>query len=247
MSSKSETGHARNVGNLKTMVAFLESLEQAYRPANTALAIEMLKVLISESEENVKTVNAANVKYIKAVDARQQAFAPLAKLTTRIANALVSCKADKRIIDAAALLNKKISGSRTAPKKTEEQKEAMIAAGKSAKEASTSQMSFDLRIENFGKLIILLKETPQYAPNEEDLTMASLEALLDRLNAANENVGKYAGPLDIARIRRNEIMYAPDKGIPDTAKAVKSYIKSAFGATSPQYKKIGGIKFTRTQ
>jgi hypothetical protein len=31
----------------------------------------------------------------------------------------------------------------------------------------------------------------------------------------------------------------------DTALSVKQYVKSLFGATSPQYKQVSGLKFTK--
>ncbi|MDR1172140.1 MAG: hypothetical protein LBL24_06785 [Bacteroidales bacterium] len=244
MSSTSETGHARNVGNLRTLIVFVESLGEKYRPGNSIIRIDTLNNLAHLSNESIKAVNAAEVSYIKAVGSRQAAFKPLSKLASRIVNALVSSNPGKRTVDAATALNRKISG-RSLAKKAVVEKETLEAGGKPAGRASTSQMSYDMRIENFNKLILLLRETPQYAPNEEDLTVSALQNLIESLAAENNNVARYSAPLVNLRIRRNAVIYAPEAGIPDSAMAVKSYIKSIYGASSAEYKTISKLKFTR--
>jgi hypothetical protein len=42
---------------------------------------------------------------------------------------------------------------------------------------------------------------------------------------------------------RNDILYKPDTGLIDTASAAKSYIRSLFGATSPEIKQLSGLTF----
>ena len=51
-------------------------------------------------------------------------------------------------------------------------------------------------------------------------------------------------PLNNARISRNDTMYKENIGLVDVATDVKTYIKSVFGATSPQYKTVSILKFT---
>ena len=46
------------------------------------------------------------------------------------------------------------------------------------------------------------------------------------------------------RISRNNLLYKENTGLYDVALDVKNYIKSVFGATSPQYKQVSKIKFT---
>jgi hypothetical protein len=51
-------------------------------------------------------------------------------------------------------------------------------------------------------------------------------------------------PLSNARIERNKLLYSENEGLIDIANGVKSYIKSIFGAASPQYKQLTNLKFT---
>ena len=106
-------------------------------------------------------------------------------------------------------------------------------------------MSFDSRIDNFDKLIKLLTSVTLYAPNEADLKVTALTAVLNDLKAKNLAVTNAEVPLNNARISRNDILYKTNTGLVDTALDVKTYIKSVYGATSPQYKKISKIKFTK--
>ena len=139
---------------------------------------------------------------------------------------------------------RKIQGTRATAKKTEDEKKALLAEGIETKEVSSSQMSSDSRLENFDKLIQLLGSVTLYAPNEEDLKVTTLTALYNDLKTKNAAVVAATIPLSNARIARNEVLYKDLVGLHDLSLDVKTYIKSVFGATSPQYKQISGLKFT---
>ena len=42
---------------------------------------------------------------------------------------------------------------------------------------------------------------------------------------------------------RNKILYDPMTGLVQTSKEVKQYVKSIFGATSTEYRKLSSIEF----
>ena len=107
-------------------------------------------------------------------------------------------------------------------------------------------MSYDSRLDNLDKLIKLLASVPQYAPNEADLKVTALTALYNDLKAKNLAVINTEVPLNNARITRNDIMYKENIGLVDIALDIKTYIKSVYGATSPQFKQISGLKFSKT-
>ena len=44
-------------------------------------------------------------------------------------------------------------------------------------------------------------------------------------------------------IDRNQTLYNPLTGLVQTSKEVKQYVKSVFGANSPQYKQVSGLEF----
>jgi hypothetical protein len=104
-------------------------------------------------------------------------------------------------------------------------------------------MSFDNRIENFDKLIMLLSSVPFYNPNEEELKIETLKALYNQLKEKNTEVILPIVQLSNSRISRNKILYKENTGLVDIALDSKTYIKSVFGATSPQYKQVSRLYF----
>lgn len=106
-------------------------------------------------------------------------------------------------------------------------------------------MGYNDKVENLDKFISLLSSIPQYAPNEEELKVTSLSTLLDSLRAKNTDVITAEVQLSNARIARNDIQNKPLTGLVDIALDTKIYIKSVFGASSPQYKQVSKLEFKR--
>ena len=92
---------------------------------------------------------------------------------------------------------------------------------------------------------MLLSSVPLYNPNEEELKIEILKALYSQLKEKNTEVILPIVQLSNSRITRNEILYRENTGLVDIALDSKTYIKSIFGATSPQYKQISKLKFIR--
>ena len=107
-------------------------------------------------------------------------------------------------------------------------------------------MSYDNRLDNLSKLVNLLSSETGYAPNENELKVATLNTMLTTMKAKNTAVINAITALSNARIDRNKILYKEGTGLYDIAMAVKAYVKSVFGATSPEYKQVSKIKFTKT-
>ena len=149
-----------------------------------------------------------------------------------------------QVDESAMTLVRKLQGRRATPKMTDEEKKVAAEAGNEVTEISSSQMSFDSRIDNMDKLIKLLTSVTAYAPNEADLKVTALTTLLTDLKTKNTAVITAEAPLVNARIARNDVLYKVGTGVVDTSLDVKTYVKSVFGATSPQYKTISGLKFT---
>ena len=148
-----------------------------------------------------------------------------------------------QVKESAQTIVRKLQGKRASAKITEEEKKALEAEGKEVNQISVAQLSYDSRLDNFDKFITLLESIPEYKPNEEDLKVQSLKSLHTNMRALNNNAVTAGIRLSNARIARNEMMYKPLTGLVDTAYDIKIYIKSIFGATSPQYKQVTKLKF----
>ena len=244
MASTSETGHAKNVANFEKLIAETSAFGETFNPSKATLKLTALNTQLATAKAAIAAVNSAEPAYKNAVSARDAAFAPLGKLITRINNALKASDTTVQEDESALTLVRKLQGRRATAKKTGDEKKALAAEGKEVVEISSSQMSFDSRLDNFDKLIKLLSSIPAYAPNEADLKVEALTALYNDLKAKNMAVINAETPLSTARIARNEVLYKQNTGIVDISVDVKNYVKSVFGATSPQYKLISNLKFT---
>ena len=245
MASTSETGHQINVVNFDEMNTYVVGYGTVYNPSKASIKLAALQALALSAKTAIGAVNSALPAYSNAVSAREVCFDPLSKLTTRIVNALKATDTTTQVDESAQTLARKIQGSRATAKKTEAEKTAMATEGTVVTEISSSQMSYDNRLDSFDKLIKLLASIPLYAPNEADLKVTALTTYYNDLKAKNAAVVTATVPLSNARISRNDILYKTNTGVVDIAFDVKVYVKSVFGATSPQYKQLSKLKFTK--
>jgi hypothetical protein len=243
MASTSETGHAKNVANLESLITSIIALGTTYNPSKDSIKLAALQTLLNVSKDSLNTVNIAQAAYSNAVAARKDAFKPFSQLITRVYNSLKATDSTIQVDQSARTIVRKLQGRRASTKITEEEKKALEAEGKEANQISASQMSFDNRIENFDKLIMLLSSIPFYNPNEEELKIETLRALYNRLKEKNTDVILATIQLSNSRISRNKILYKENTGLVDIAFDSKTYIKSVFGATSPQYKQVSRLYF----
>jgi hypothetical protein len=245
MSSQIETGHAKNVANFSNLCSICTGYGTAYNPAKPSLSLSALNTKQLESQQTLTVVHSAFSAHKNAVAERELAFKPFSKFVTRIMNALRASESTSEIDAKAESFALKLQGKRASAKLTEEERQALAQDGNEHKEISSSQMSFDSRIDNFGKLVTFLETVPKYNPNEADLKIDALKNYLQDLKDKNAAVIEAHTALSNARILRNETLYKEDTGLVEIASDVKTYVKSLFGAGAPQYRQISGIKFQR--
>jgi hypothetical protein len=245
MASISETGHAKNVANLDELISYVLGYSKDYNPTMQSIKIDALQTLSVNAKNGINGVNAAVPAYSNAVAARDEAFSPVNKRITRVLNALKATGTLKQVADNAAAFARKIQGRRASAKKSAEEIKADAEAGKETVQISASQMSYDSRLDSLDKLIKLLSSLEAYAPNETDLKVESLTSLYTTLKQRNAAVIAATVPLRNARLTRNDILYKDLTGLVDVASDVKTYMKSVFGADSPQFRQISRLKFTR--
>lgn len=115
------------------------------------------------------------------------------------------------------------------------------------KTISTRQQSYESLTDHLAKYIELLSQEPLYIPNETELTMPGLEVKLSAMKTANADTIDSYTTWSNACIQQNQTLYNPLTGLVQTASDTKKYIKSLFGATSPQYKQISDLQFKSTK
>ena len=121
----------------------------------------------------------------------------------------------------------------------------------------------DLHFDLFAAIFYLITRYEEYLPHQKDIygryahenAIAFKENFLQlplvniwledfrNLLAKNNAVATEYTAISNARIARDKGLYSDKTGLVPIALEVKDYIKSVFGATSPEYKQVSGIKF----
>ncbi len=241
MSTINETGHAKNLANFQDLIAFCATYP-TYNPSSAALTVAGLNTKYTDARTALNGVIAAQTTFNNAVNVRMAAFNGLKPLATRIISAFEACGADAEKVKDAKTINKKLQGRRA----SEKEDPAPVNPGDPVPADNTisaSQQSYDQMMEHFARLINLLTTTAAYAPNETDINLTGLATKLGELQTANSDVSNAYAAWSNSRIARNEELYNALTGLVPVAINVKKYVKSLFGATSPQYKQVNSLKF----
>jgi hypothetical protein len=248
MASTSETGHDKNVANFENLISFCVGYGVTYNPSKNSLKVPQLQTQLASCKVNITSVTNATIAFNNATNARMAAFAGLKVLSTRLVNALDVTNASNDLVKDAKTINAKIQGSKLT--KADAGKNAKTIAidpntpvAETPKTISSSQQSYSSLIEHFAKMIALLSTEPTYLPNENELKIVTLNTQLTNLKNTNTAVINAYTTVSNSRIARNQSLYNLVNGLCATAKEVKAYVKSVFGATSPQYKQVSGIEF----
>lgn len=240
MASTSETGHAKNVANLQDLISFVTGYGATYNPTKTSLKLVQLNTLATTSQANLVDVVTKNTAYNNKVNERVIAFSNLKSLSTRLVNALETTDATPEKVKDAKGFNRKIQGKRVSITETPTDPNTPAPTV-----ISSSQQSYDQQIQHLAGLISVLQSETSFAPNETELKIVTLTAKQTDLTAKNNAVATAYTTISNSRIARNTTLYGTDTGLVDTATEVKKYIKSIYGATSPQFAQVKGIEFTK--
>lgn len=109
-----------------------------------------------------------------------------------------------------------------------------------------AQGSYVARANALADLVALLNANATlYVPGENELKIAQLQTLLLALKSQNSDVENAIQPLELARTARNETLYHPQTGLVAVALLAKKYVRSVYGARSPQALQVGAVQFTK--
>ena len=238
MASTSEVGHAKNVANFQDLIEFVTGYGTTYNPSKNALKLPQLIALKASADATLADVITINTNYNNKVNERISAFSGLKSLSTRLVNALQTTNATTETIGNAKTFNRKMQGKKASSSQTPTDPNTPAPTT-----ISTSQQSYDQLIQHLAGLTSILEAETSYTPNETDLQVATLQTKIADLTAKNTAVATAYASISNSRIARNETLYSSSTGLVETANEVKKYIKSVFGASSPQFAQVKGIQF----
>ena len=235
-----ETGHAKNVANFQDLIAFCTGYGATYNPTKTALKLPQLTTLNTSANNALADVVTKNTAYNNSVNARIATFDGFRALCTRLVNSLQTTDATGEKIADAKGFNRKIQGQRSTKVAT-----IVDPTTPAPTTISTSHQSYDQLIQHFAGLISVLQSEPTYAPNENDLKIATLTAKQADMTTKNTALATAYTAVSNSRIARDKILYKDITGLVPIATDVKKYIKAVFGASSAEYRQVKSIEFTK--
>lgn len=237
MALTSETGHAKNVANFQTLIEFVKGYGTAYNPSKQSIKLPALMALKESADTALADTLSKNINYSNKVSERQLAFSDIETLSSKLVNALEVTDASSGSISDAKSYRQKILGKRATPTKTSTNPNTP-----ESKTISVSQKSYDQLIQHLSGLKTILEAEPSYTPNETELQVTTLSAKIQDLYAKTAAVNTAYAEVSNSRIKRNKILYTAENSIYETATDVKKYIKSVFGADSPQFAQVKGLQ-----
>ncbi len=246
MATTSETGHAVNVKNFFDLINFCKGFGTQYQPSKLSIQIPSLESTYLQAKEAIDEIIRQTTAYNIAINERALLFKDNRTLSTRLINAFEMTDAPDATKKDVKGFNRKLQGKRaSAVKETNSTVEGVNA--EEPKTISSSQTSFNQQVEHLKALVALLESEPSYQPNEGELKVSTLKNLISQQNSANEQVSTAYTALSNARLLRDRVLYGEGTSLYNISLDIKKYIKAAFGASSQEYKQVGGVSITATK
>lgn len=234
-----KTGSVKTVAAFGKLVGICNDLGANYKPSKASIQLTALTTLLDQAQQSVTAVNVARTALVLAVNARREAFAGIDKLAARVTRAVAASENSPENVSDVKILKRKL-----APKR----KTAAAGILNVDKQGSTteiisrssSRLDFDGKADTFARIVQIVQRMPSYNPNEADLKVTTLTAVLTDLQAKSLAIAKAENALANARIARNKVLFGKG-GVHENGLAVKEYIRSIFGVRSEPARELGKI------
>jgi len=224
MRSTCENDHVRNLANFDALIAKIAGYGKDYKPTNAGIQLEALAIVSQNAKAAIANVEVLTSQYIHSVNLREVVFESLKIVSENIAKVLQ--------------LTTSIS---------ETEMYMLVGASKMVCNQFMSQQRYDFLLENFCKMIKLLKANPLYLPQQSDLQLPKLEDFYATLYFKNNEVKHNHALLSNACLIRSEVMYRAHNGLVALATLVKVYIKYHYGWDSMQFKQISDLTIKKAK
>lgn len=235
MASGTESGHAINVANFKTLIEKCKAIS-TWSPSNTALQIGDLDTQHTNCKNALDSLNTMVSNAKTPINQNNDLFNPLNKLVTRVVNFFDSTMASSQAKKDARGMANIIRGYNAKKPK---------GLAPDAEWVSQSHQSMVQKANKFKELIDFIASDGNYNPNEVELQIPTLTTLWTDMNNSLTNLATVLAPIDQAKASMYRLIYGSPDGLIDTAMLAKKYAKALLGAQSVEVKAISAIKFTR--
>jgi len=238
-----ETGHAKNVENWQKMIAACTGFGGDYKPSNVSIQLGSMTTLHTEVEGLMDGVQTSIVPWKNKVADRENIYTGVRPRTTQILAAFKACGAAANKVDNMKTYQRQVHGARAKAKPVDDPN----TPEDESKGNSVSHQSYVQVAESFSQMVELMAAEPLYTPNETHLQVATNTTLLASMEAANDDVINAVPAWKNSMASRNARLYDDADSIFERQKLVKEYVKSLYGASSPQYAQVKGLEFKKVK
>ena len=252
--AKSPSGQDYIVPNFAEVIEILESLGAQWNPLNDDLLIAHLKKRHAAGELVMTALRKADAFDQLTTDQRVLAYAPLNGTVRRVLATAKACKMTPSTIERVKNLKDLVDGTnvvQTAAErdKKSEKAKALLPEGTDAPETpkpqSVSQQSFEERLTNYKILLTLLETAGDYRTNEDDLTLAALNAYAASLAAANKATKDADNAWGTKRSERDRILMGATDSIYADVTDIKTELMRIEKGKGENYKKVAAFIFSK--
>lgn len=224
MRSTCENDHIRNLANFDALIAKIVGFGKQYKPSNGSIQLEALSIVSQNAKAAIDNVNLLSNQYIHLVNLREVAFETLKILSEKIFDVLAN-----------------------GTKMSETEMYMLVGSRRVACNQFASQPRYDFLLDNFCKIIKMLKAIPVYLPQHNELKISKLEAFYALLYLKNNEVKQANAQLANACLIRNEVLYRDHNGMIGLCATTKMYIKYHFGWDSKQFKEVSDLTIKKAK
>ncbi len=206
-----------------------------WNPSNSLLEITKLEAQLAAAYPIANDVPARLAPQKIRINDRQASYAkinPLVRASRRYLKSSGATEAE--IADANSQINK-ILGQRAAPKP---KVNPDAPAQEAAQINSVSHQSYDSRLGNFIGYRELTNSISAYQPNEDEVKISTMDALVTECTSANNAVSAGFVPLFDSWNLRDAKLYTDAASVFEVFSDAKEYYKSLYAPGSPQYRAV---------
>lgn len=233
--------HAKNAAAYGKLISWCTGLGGKYKPGHPNLHLEALNALLVDAKQALENVKVTKSNLNNETNVREIEFGNLPKVASSILFSLAASGASEQTLDDARVFLRQMTGRKLkdrAPIPSEKAKEVINTR-------PLTQQSYVSRADHFARLVQVAADSPNYQPNEPELQVPGLNALVAKLQELNVRVAAADVAWSNARIERTNRFYAKGSSILATARKVKNYVRAIHGVNSEQYRQLKGLSFTK--
>lgn len=224
------------------LVGICKSQGSMFNPRQASASVEALESLLATAREKTQNVYDGFQALTLATNQRRFALEQMRRIVTRAYNAAIASDMEPALLENLKNMKAKIHGLARAKAASNPESNNESSIPIKTGRGPIPQASAVTQIKNFNLFIKILELDDNYSPNEQDLTIDSLYAVLSNLEARQSELHDAHLAYRIAKDECNAAVFQK-KGIYGISKLVKVYVKSAFGSTSTAFKNVRKLSF----